>query len=122
MSRRYSYHSETSSNATGEHSKVYLSDMFSLLNPNFCHFQSRESWDAIHQGSVPSHVEDANFCEWQKWHHYLEKNEVKRRRKRTMDFLQESNRSADLYLDEIYARRAIEVYVRYGFRMPEHFA
>ena len=74
--------------------------------------QSRESWAAIHQGVVPHVYEDANFQDWQRWHRALDKMELRRRRKRTIDFIEESEHLASLYLDEMLAQRAIQIHVR----------
>ncbi|THH11272.1 hypothetical protein EW145_g748 [Phellinidium pouzarii] len=71
---------------------------------------SRESWAAIHRGTIPPNYEDVNFQEWQRWHHNLERLELRRRRKRTIDFIEESERLSNLYLDEAYARRAILIH------------
>ncbi|KAI5122186.1 hypothetical protein M0805_007083 [Coniferiporia weirii] len=92
LSRGGSRTSDSSASTTGEHSK------------------SRKSWAAIHQGTVPLHYEDAGFFEWQLWHRNLEKTELRRRRKRTIDFIEESDRLAHVYVDEMYARRALLVH------------
>ena len=81
--------------------------------------QSRESWAAIHQGTVPLLSEDANFLDWQRWHRSLEKIELRRRRKRTIDFIEESEHLAGLYVDEVMAQRAVQIHVRF---CPHHFA
>ncbi|KAL5527097.1 hypothetical protein ACEPAG_5888 [Sanghuangporus baumii] len=92
LSRRDSRASDTSSSTTGEHSK------------------SHESWAAIHQGAIPPVCEDANFQDWQRWHRTLDKMELRRRRKRTIDFIEESEHFSSLYLDEMLAQRAIQIH------------
>ncbi|KAL5488340.1 hypothetical protein ACEPAI_6448 [Sanghuangporus weigelae] len=89
LSRRDSHASDTS---TGEHSK------------------SHESWAAIHQGAISPVCEDANFQDWQRWHRTLDKMELRRRRKRTIDFIEESEHFSSLYLDEMLAQRAIQIH------------
>lgn len=113
LSRRGSRASNSSVSTGGEHSKVIrafvIEAIRSSLKPQP---QSRESWAAIHQGSVPRQNEDSNFCEWLRWHHNLESLDMKRRRKRTFDFLQNSDRLSRLFVDELFARIALELYVR----------
>ncbi|KAL5508540.1 hypothetical protein ACEPAH_6159 [Sanghuangporus vaninii] len=92
LSRRDSRASDTSSSTTGEHSK------------------SHESWAAIHQGAIPPVCEDANFQDWQRWHRTLDKMELRRRRKRTIDFIEESEHFSSLYLDEMLAQRAVHIH------------
>ena len=76
--------------------------------------QSRASWAALHQSSISSIYADASFQEWQYWHRALERAELRRRRKRTIDFIEESSYMANLFVDETYAKRAIEIHVEYG--------
>lgn len=78
-------------------------------------FQSRESWAAIHQGTVPPVYEDTDFHEWQKWHRSLDKMEMKKRKRRTIEFIEESDRQATIFVYEMQARRALELYVRLLF-------
>ncbi|EJD00868.1 uncharacterized protein FOMMEDRAFT_157979 [Fomitiporia mediterranea MF3/22] len=92
MSRRDSRASDSSTSTTGEHSK------------------SRESWAAIHQGAVPPVYADANYQDWQRWHRALDKIEIRRRRKRTIDFLEESEHLAGLFVDEMLAQRAVQIH------------
>lgn len=79
--------------------------------------QSRESWAAIHSQQFT--IKDrhgrrrtsSDFQEWQTWHDNLEKDEEDRRLQRTADFVEECERMANLFVDELYARRALELYV-----------
>ncbi|KLO15736.1 hypothetical protein SCHPADRAFT_938441 [Schizopora paradoxa] len=79
--------SVASTESAGEHSKV----------------ESRESWAAINKGRGGRGLDEAKFEEWRKWHQQLEKidDERKAKRRRTIDFMQESDRLARLFVDEL---------------------
>ncbi|TDL29169.1 hypothetical protein BD410DRAFT_892515 [Rickenella mellea] len=97
LSRRQRSNSSTSmstmsSSTTGEHSK------------------SRESWAAIHQGSVHPFYEDKEFLEWKRWHRHLERAEKRMRRRRILEFEHDAHRKANLFVDEIYGRQAVQLF------------
>ncbi|RPD80660.1 hypothetical protein L226DRAFT_116530 [Lentinus tigrinus ALCF2SS1-7] len=62
--------------------------------------KSRESWAAIHYGSLDPGIEEWAFQQWQRWHDQLEEQDARRRAQRTMDFLTVSTHRSWLYLQE----------------------
>lgn len=114
LSRKDSRTSDASEETGGEHSKVCVSRFIRAAFDDVS-LQSRESWAAIHQGTVPPVYEDTDFHEWQKWHRSLDKMEMKRCKRRTIEFIEESDRQATIFVYEMQARRALELYVRILF-------
>ncbi|KAF8211612.1 hypothetical protein K438DRAFT_1807604 [Mycena galopus ATCC 62051] len=86
LSTRERRASETHSFSAGEHSK------------------SRESWAAIHQGTVHPFFEDEEYYQWKNWHRYLERQDEKRRHRRGRAFRAQSKELAYFYVDEVHAR------------------
>ncbi|KAJ6516372.1 hypothetical protein C8R45DRAFT_959919 [Mycena sanguinolenta] len=86
LSTRERRASETHSFSAGEHSK------------------SRESWAAIHQGTVHPFFEDEEYYQWKNWHRYLDHQDEKRKHRRGRAFKVHSKELAWFYVDEVYAR------------------
>lgn len=114
LSRRDSRASDTSSSTTGEHSKVCTLSFFicTLLGYSF-YYMSRVANHGLQftRGRFPPLYEDTNFQDWKRWHRGLEKAELRRRRKRTIDFIEESTHLSSLYIDENLAQRAVHIFV-----------
>ncbi|KAJ7250319.1 hypothetical protein C8J57DRAFT_1521325 [Mycena rebaudengoi] len=50
------------------------------------HSKSRESWAAIHQGTIHPFCEDEEYHRWESWHHALEHQDERRRHRRARAF------------------------------------
>ncbi|KAF7354893.1 MFS domain-containing protein [Mycena sanguinolenta] len=86
LSTRERRASETHSFSAGEHSK------------------SRESWAAIHQGTVHPFFEDEEYHQWKNWHRYLDRLDEKRKHRRGRAFKVHAKELAWFYVDEVHAR------------------
>ncbi|KAJ6567368.1 hypothetical protein DFH09DRAFT_1156767 [Mycena vulgaris] len=89
LSTRERRASETQSFSAGEHSK------------------SRESWAAIHQGTIHPFFEDEEYYQWKNWHRYLERQDEKRKHRRGRAFKAHAKELAWVYTDEMHARDLI---------------
>ncbi|RDB15664.1 hypothetical protein Hypma_003987 [Hypsizygus marmoreus] len=78
--------SDTKSFSAGEHSK------------------SRESWAAIHQGTIHPFFEDEDYYQWKNWHKYLDRQDERRKHKRGFEFKSRSKDLAWFYADEMRTR------------------
>ncbi|CAK5262627.1 unnamed protein product [Mycena citricolor] len=65
--------------------------------------KSRESWAAIHQGSIHPFLEEEEYHQWQNWHHYLEHQGQKRLHRLGRTFKAQANDLAWIYADQIRA-------------------
>ncbi|KAJ7179557.1 hypothetical protein C8R46DRAFT_1074086 [Mycena filopes] len=86
LSTRERRASETHSFSGGEHSK------------------SRESWAAIHQGTVHPFFEDEEYYQWKNWHRYLDRQDEKRKHRRGREFKMHAKEAAWFYADEMHTR------------------
>ncbi|KAJ7122913.1 hypothetical protein C8R44DRAFT_852693 [Mycena epipterygia] len=86
LSTRERRASETHSFSAGEHSK------------------SRESWAAIHQGTIHPFFEDEEYYQWKNWHRYLERQDEKRKHRRGRAFKAHAKQLAWFYADEMHTR------------------
>ncbi|KAF7301268.1 MFS domain-containing protein [Mycena indigotica] len=86
LSTRQRRASETPEISTGEHSK------------------SRESWLALHQGFVHPYYQDQQFSLWKDWHRYLDRQDERRRHRRSRAFRAHAKELAWLYVDEMKTR------------------
>ncbi|KAJ7477216.1 hypothetical protein B0H11DRAFT_1296087 [Mycena galericulata] len=89
LSTRERRASETHSSTAGEHSK------------------SRESWAAIHQGTIHPFFEDEEYYQWKNWHRYLERQDEKRKHRRGRAFKAHAKELAWFYADEMHTRDAM---------------
>ena len=108
MSSRERQPSDTESfSAGGEHSKVNHCP-FSSLAPlqrftgNFQ--QSRESWAAIHQGTIHPFLEDEDYYQWKNWHRQLDRQDERRKHKKGFAFKAHSKELSYLFVDEMRTR------------------
>lgn len=108
MSSRERQPSDTQSfSAGGEHSKVNRCSFISLVRPQ--HFtdnfrQSRESWAAIHRGTIHPLFEDEDYYQWKNWHRLLDKQDERRKHKKGFAFKAHSKEVAYLFVDEMRTR------------------
>ncbi|KAJ7163810.1 hypothetical protein C8R43DRAFT_1168403 [Mycena crocata] len=104
LSNRERRASETHSLSGGEHSK------------------SRESWAAIHQGTVHPFFEREEYFEWQKWHRYLDRQDEKRKHRRGRAFKAHAKELAWCYADEMHMRDLMSWQMEvYGYVEKEVF-
>ncbi|KAI5894446.1 uncharacterized protein SCHCODRAFT_02541058 [Schizophyllum commune H4-8] len=68
------------------------------------HSKSRESWAALHAGTMHPIVEEEEYSRWVNWHRYLDQQEERRRHKRGYEFKARSREMALLYLEELKLR------------------
>ncbi|KAG5643267.1 hypothetical protein DXG03_001277 [Asterophora parasitica] len=71
------------------------------------HSRSRESWAAIHQGSIHPFFEDEDYYQWKNWHRFLDRQDERRKHKRGLEFKARSKELAWFYEDEIKTRRVM---------------
>ncbi|KAJ7666533.1 hypothetical protein B0H17DRAFT_1089590, partial [Mycena rosella] len=71
------------------------------------HSKSRESWAAIHQGTMHPFFEDEEYYQWKNWHRYLERQDEKRRHRRGRAFKAHAKELAWVYADEMHTRDLI---------------
>ncbi|KAF7331702.1 MFS domain-containing protein [Mycena kentingensis (nom. inval.)] len=90
LSTRERRASETPTISTGEHSK------------------SRESWLAIHEGTVHPYYADEEFSLWKDWHRWLDRQDERKRHRRGRAFRMQSKELAWIYVDEMLTMDAIE--------------
>ncbi|KAJ7727948.1 hypothetical protein B0H16DRAFT_1331305 [Mycena metata] len=96
LSTRERRASETHSFSGGEHSK------------------SRESWAAIHQGTVHPFFEDEEYYQWKNWHRYLDHQDEKRKHRRGRAFKMNAKELAWFYADEMHTRDFMSWQAVYG--------
>ncbi|KAF8663582.1 hypothetical protein AX16_000926 [Volvariella volvacea WC 439] len=77
------------------------------------HSKSRESWAALHRGSIitsrtgslppflASAYENESYHQWRNWHHHLDQLEQMRKRQRVLEFEEESEELAWLYVEGV---------------------
>ncbi|KAL1687241.1 hypothetical protein GGG16DRAFT_117151 [Schizophyllum commune] len=68
------------------------------------HSKSRESWAALHAGTMHPIVEEEEYARWVNWHRYLDQQEERRRHKKGYEFKARSREMALLYLEEFRLR------------------
>ncbi|KAF5372047.1 hypothetical protein D9615_008074 [Tricholomella constricta] len=68
------------------------------------HSRSRESWAAIHQGSIHPFFEDEDYYQWKNWHRYLDRQDERRKHRRGWEFKARSKDLAWFYEDEMKTR------------------
>ncbi|KAG6810463.1 hypothetical protein H0H92_011752 [Tricholoma furcatifolium] len=68
------------------------------------HSKSRESWAAIHQGTVHPYFEDEDYYEWKNWHRFLDRLDEHKKHKRGLEFKARSKDLAWQYVEEMHAR------------------
>ncbi|KAJ7667563.1 hypothetical protein DFH06DRAFT_1182872 [Mycena polygramma] len=68
------------------------------------HSSSRESWAAIHQGTVHPFFEDEEYYQWKNWHRYLDRQDEKRKHRRGRAFKAHAKDLAWFYADEMHTR------------------
>lgn len=66
--------------------------------------QSRASWAALHKGTIHPFFEDEDYRQWKNWHHFLDRQDEKKRHKKGFEFKYRSKELSWLYLDEIRTR------------------
>ncbi|KAJ6627358.1 hypothetical protein B0H10DRAFT_2210301 [Mycena sp. CBHHK59/15] len=88
------------------------------------HSKSRESWAAIHQGTVHPIFEDEEYYQWKSWHRYLDREDERRRHRRGRAFKARAKERAWAYADEMRTRDLavwqMEVYGEVGRDVQEH--
>jgi len=108
LSSRERQPSDTQSfSAGGEHSKVNRCPFTSLARlQRFIDNirQSRESWAAIHQGTIHPFFEDEDYYQWKNWHRSLDKQDERRKHKKGFAFKAHSKELSSLFVDEIGTR------------------
>ncbi|PPQ83648.1 hypothetical protein CVT25_006254 [Psilocybe cyanescens] len=104
MSSRERQPSESQSFSAGEHSK------------------SRESWAAIHRGTIHPFFEDEDYRQWKNWHRFLDRQAEKKRHRKGYEF---RSRSKDLaWFYEVFGVVARDVKERLQYiveRRPDPF-
>ncbi|KAL1727449.1 hypothetical protein EV714DRAFT_217251 [Schizophyllum commune] len=78
------------------------------------HSKSRESWAALHAGTMHPIVEEEEYARWVNWHRYLDQQEERRRHKKGYAFKAHSREMALLYLEEFRLRDVV-------YRMASRF-
>ncbi|KAG6888634.1 hypothetical protein C0995_006878 [Termitomyces sp. Mi166 len=68
------------------------------------HSKSRESWAAIHRGTIHPFLEDEDYYQWKNWHRYLDRQDERKKHKRGLEFKARSKDLAWLYVDEMHTR------------------
>ncbi|KAJ6510288.1 hypothetical protein C8R47DRAFT_1097445 [Mycena vitilis] len=68
------------------------------------HSKSRESWAAIHRGTVHPFFEDEEYYQWKNWHRYLDRQDEKRKHRRGRAFKAHAKDLAWFYADEMHTR------------------
>ncbi|KAJ7762757.1 hypothetical protein DFH07DRAFT_813353 [Mycena maculata] len=68
------------------------------------HSKSRESWAAIHEGSIHPFFEDEEYYQWKNWHRYLDRQDEKRKHRRGRAFKAHAKELAWFYADEMHTR------------------
>ncbi|KAI4522413.1 hypothetical protein K525DRAFT_283779 [Schizophyllum commune Loenen D] len=68
------------------------------------HSKSRESWAALHAGTMHPIVEEEEYARWVNWHRYLDQQEERRRHKKGYEFKARSREMALLYLEQFRLR------------------
>ncbi|KAF8816513.1 hypothetical protein BYT27DRAFT_7077083 [Phlegmacium glaucopus] len=86
LSSRERHPSDTQSFSAGEHSK------------------SRESWAAIHRGTIHPFFEDEDYYQWKNWHRQLDKQYERRKHKKGFAFKARSKDLSCLFVDEMRTR------------------
>ena len=66
--------------------------------------QSRESWAALHAGTMHPIVEEEEYARWVNWHRYLDQQDERRRHKKGYAFKAHSRELSLLYLEEFRLR------------------
>jgi len=66
--------------------------------------QSRESWAAIHQGTIDPFFEDEEYYQWKTWHRFLDKRDERRKHRRGQEFRARSGEAAWFWADEMRTR------------------
>ena len=107
LSSRERQPSDTQSfSSGGEHSKVYLFVVSLLVSSDSLTIfrQSRESWAAIHRGTVHPFLEDEDYYQWKNWHRLLDKQDERRKHKKGFAFRTHSKELSYLFVDEMRTR------------------
>ncbi|KAL1747749.1 hypothetical protein HDZ31DRAFT_31207 [Schizophyllum fasciatum] len=78
------------------------------------HSKSRESWAALHAGTMPPIVEDQEYARWLKWHRYLDQQDERRRHKKAYAFKAHARDMALLYLEEFRLRDVMHKTTAHG--------
>ncbi|KAG6878355.1 hypothetical protein C0993_008113 [Termitomyces sp. T159_Od127] len=68
------------------------------------HSKSRQSWAAIHRGTIHPFLEDEDYYQWKNWHRYLDRQDERKKHKRGFEFKARSKDLACLYVDEMHTR------------------
>ncbi|KAG5341009.1 hypothetical protein C0989_012213 [Termitomyces sp. Mn162] len=68
------------------------------------HSKSRESWAAIHRGTIHPFLEDEDYYKWKNWHRYLDRQDERKKHRRGLEFKACSKDLACLYVDEMHIR------------------
>ncbi|KAF9268372.1 hypothetical protein L218DRAFT_612458 [Marasmius fiardii PR-910] len=88
--------------------------------------KSRESWAALHQGTIHPFLEDEDYYEWKNWHRRLDREDEKRKYRRGLEFKARSKDMAWLYLAEMKARDVyywqLEIFGMVGDDVKEHLS
>ncbi|KAG6916375.1 hypothetical protein DXG01_007096 [Tephrocybe rancida] len=71
------------------------------------HSKSRESWAAIHQGTIHPFFEDEEYYQWKNWHRYLDRQDERKRHRLGWEFKARSKDLAWFY--EVYGVVARDV-------------
>ncbi|KAG6856363.1 hypothetical protein H0H87_005273 [Tephrocybe sp. NHM501043] len=81
------------------------------------HSKSRESWAAIHQGTMHPFFEDEDYYQWKNWHRYLDRQDERKKHQRGFEFKARSKNLAWVYVDEIHTRDLL-YWQKAGFILP----
>ncbi|KAJ7590624.1 hypothetical protein C8J56DRAFT_1162752, partial [Mycena floridula] len=65
---------------------------------------SRESWAAIHLGTIDPYYEEEEFYHWTRWHRYLDQLEERRKHRRGLEFKAHCSDQSWIYLDDMRTR------------------
>ncbi|KAG6853171.1 hypothetical protein C0991_006349 [Blastosporella zonata] len=68
------------------------------------HSKSRESWAAIHQGTIHPFFEDEDYYQWKNWHRYLDRQDERKKHRRGWEFKARSKELAWFHVDEMRTR------------------
>ncbi|KAJ7087285.1 hypothetical protein B0H15DRAFT_843371 [Mycena belliarum] len=71
------------------------------------HSKSRESWAALHAGSVHPFFADQEYGQWKNWHRHLEREDARRRHRRGRAFRTRARELAWVYADAVHTRELI---------------
>ena len=66
--------------------------------------QSRESWAAIHRGTIHPFLEDEDYYQWKNWHRQLDKQDERRKHRKGFAFKAHSKELSYLFVDEMKTR------------------